>query len=474
MLVLMKKHVIIALLCLLNFSAFAEIRLPNVLSSHMVLQQNATVKLWGWGAPGEKIKVTNSWDLKIVETVADGDAKWQVNFQTPKAGGPYTITFEGKNKIVLDDILIGEVWLCSGQSNMQWSYGNGVPSIKEELAGANKLNIRLLTVPRITAKTPQEDIEATWLACDSNALKTFSAVGYYFGKKLNQDLNVPIGLISSNWGGTAAEVWTPSETIANNETLTKAAAFVARNQWTPSLPGYAYNAMIAPLGSYSIAGAIWYQGEANRETAESYAMLIDTMVNAWRKDWKYDFPFYYVQIAPYRYDRNDVGALLREAQAKNMAIKNSGMVVVSDLVNDTMNIHPTNKKDVGLRLANLALAQTYGTAKVDYKSPTFKSLTLKGNQAIINFNDAENGLTIKGAKAKEVYIAGADQVFYLANVNVKGGKLLVSSQKVKQPVAVRYQFSNTGIGNLFNKAGLPVAPFRTDNWKIDTSKVKPN
>jgi sialate O-acetylesterase len=468
----MKKYLLAGILFLFTATSYAKIRLPNILGNNMVLQQKSTTKLWGWGDPGEKIKITTSWDNKVIETDADGNAKWQIDIQTPQAGGPYSITLQGTNKIVLDNILIGEVWVCSGQSNMEWSYNQGITSIKDEFSQLNTRNIRLFNIPKTTSQTPQDNNEGNWSVCDSNTIKNFSAVGYYFGKHLNEDLDVPIGLIGSNWGGTPAEVWTPEELVDNNTVLKEAATNNKPTAWWPVSPGYAYNAMIAPLVNYKIAGTIWYQGESNKETASSYTELINTMVGSWRKAWNKEFPFYYVQIAPFRYEREGVGALLREAQAKNLTTKNTGMVVISDLVNDTLNIHPTNKKDVGLRLANLALAETYGLKKDAYKSPMFKSLTVKDNQAIIDFDYATSGLVLKGDQPKEIFIAGADKVFYPATVKIKGNQILVSNKQVKVPVAVRYQFSNAGIGNFFTKNNLPVAPFRTDNWEVDTSPLK--
>lgn len=468
----MKKQFLSLILSFFTLALYADVKLPNVWSSNMVLQQKSATKLWGWALPDEKIKITTSWDNKTVSTSADGNARWQIDIQTPVAGGPYQIVIQGNNKILLENILIGEVWVCSGQSNMEWSHYNGVSSIKEEFNQSAKLNIRLFKIAKTTSKTPQDHVEGTWTTCDSNALKAFSAVGYYFGKQLNRDLNVPIGLISSNWGGTPAEVWTPTELVENNPVFKEAATKNIPAAWWPVKPGYAYNAMIYPILNFNIAGAIWYQGESNKLAPSSYTELMNTLIGSWRKGWNKDFPFYYVQIAPFRYERYHVGALVREAQTKNMLTPRTGMVVISDLVNDTLDIHPANKKDVGVRLANWALADTYGTKKGAYKSPFFKSLTISGSNGIIEFDNAETGLLVKGDKAKEIFIAGADQVFYPAQVKIKGAAMIVSSKQVKKPVAVRYQFSNAGIGNIFNKAGLPVAPFRTDNWEVDTSPVK--
>jgi len=468
----MKKQTLFFILFLVSFSLFADVRLPNILSSNMVLQQKTTTKLWGWASPNEKVKITTSWNSATVEVMAGGNANWQTELQTPQAGGPYSITFQGQNKITLENIFIGEVWVCSGQSNMEWNYNSGIKSIKDEFDQLAKLNIKLFNIPKTTSNTMQDNCEGTWTVCDSNTIKKFSAVGFYFGKQLNQDLNVPIGLISSNWGGTPAEVWTPDTLVENNTALKEAAAKNVQSQWWPVNPGFTYNAMIAPIVNFNIAGTIWYQGESNRETSGTYSELINTMVGAWRKAWKNDFPFYYVQIAPFKYDKYNVGALVREAQTKNLALPKTGMVVISDLVSDTLSIHPTNKKDVGARLANLALAETYQLNKPGTKSPLFKSFGVNKSNVLIDFNYAESGLVLKGETPKELFIAGIDQKFYPAKIKIKGNTIQVYSDFVKKHVAVRYQFSNAGIGNLFAKSGLPVAPFRTDNWEIDTSKIK--
>ncbi|MDM1294000.1 sialate O-acetylesterase [Sphingobacterium sp. N143] len=468
----MNKYFFFLVFSFFALSSYAHIRLPNILASDMVLQQKSSTRLWGWGSPREKIKISTSWDNKTTEVETDGNANWQANIQTPAAGGPYTIVFEGENKIVLDNVFIGEVWLCSGQSNMEWSYNHGLSSVKEEFPLLDKLNIKFFQASKATSRTPQDNLEGNWMVCDSNTLKSFSAVAYYFGKVLNKELNVPIGLISSNWGGTPAEVWVPAQQVANNPVLKDAAMKKKVSTGWPITPGYTYNAMIAPLINHTIAGVLWYQGESNVETASSYTVLMDTLISSWRKSWNKDFPFYFVQIAPNKYPKYNVGALLREAQTKNLATAKTGMVVVSDLVEDTLNIHPSNKKDVGLRLANLALAENYNLDRGTYKSPIFKSLTIQKNQVELDFDNAGEGLILKGNAPKEMFIAGADKVFYPAAVKIKGHQIVVSSKQVKTPVAVRYQFSNTGIGNIFNKAGLPVAPFRTDDWPVDTSKIK--
>nr|WP_199078845.1 sialate O-acetylesterase [Pedobacter sp. ASV19] len=288
----MKKHFLLLLLSFLVLSLHANIRLPNILASNMVLQQQSTTKLWGWASPDEKIKIITSWNNKTIETSADGNANWKIDIQTPQAGGPYTITLQGENKIVLNNILIGEVWVCSGQSNMERNYYTGISSIKEEYELLNKLNIRLFNMPKTTSKTPQDDCTGNWTTCDTSTLKAFSAVAYYFGKNLNKTLNVPIGLIASSWGGTPAEVWTQENLIENNATLKEASKKNNPTPWWPVNAGYTYNTMIYPIVNYNISGTIWYQGESNREAPLSYTELMNTMITSWRKAWNKDCLLY--------------------------------------------------------------------------------------------------------------------------------------------------------------------------------------
>lgn len=458
---------------ILSTVSLANISLPSVLSSNMVLQQQTTVTLWGWCAPGEKIYISPSWSTSTDSTKGTGDAKWNIKIKTPAAGGPYTITFKGNNRIVLENIMIGEVWVCSGQSNMEWSSLNGVTQIKDELANSANTNIRFFHIPKTTALFPQEDCRASWSECNAETLKGFSAVAYFFGKQLQQKLNVPIGLINTSWGGTAAEVWTPEGAIEEDQELKTAATKIAEVPWWPNLPGRAYNAMVAPLTSFEIAGTIWYQGESNAITASTYQDLMVTLIDSWRKEWRKNFPFYYVQIAPFAYGNHYTGALLREAQSKTMTHPNTGMVVITDLVDDIKDIHPGNKKDVGNRLAAWALAETYRKPGIIYKSPAFKNMTINKNKITVYFDHAPTGLTIKGSekKATEFYIAGEDQNFLPADVKIENDHVILINKQIKNPVAVRFAFSNTAIGNLFSKEGLPVDPFRTDNWTVDTSKI---
>lgn len=450
----------------------ANVILPAVLSDNMVLQQQSSVKLWGWSEVGEKIYITTSWNNKTDSTKGDGNAKWVLNVQTPSAGGPYTITIKGNNQIVLNNILIGEVWVCSGQSNMEMNYYWGLPQMKEDFPTALNSNIRLFNVPRTTGQTPQENLRATWATCDSNTIKSFSATAYYFGRKLNAELNVPIGLIHVSWGGTPAEAWTPAEVVNNNSTLSDAAKKLNPSQWWPTTPGYAYNGMIAPLTNFSTAGAIWYQGESNTGTAATYEQLFSSMIEAWRKNWNKQFPFYYVQLAAYHYGNQNIAALLREQQLKTLSVPKTGMAVINDLPVDTMDIHPKDKRSVGYRLANLALLETYGKASVVAISPAYKSMAINKDQVILSFENASNGLTQKEKTVIGFFIAGADRNFYPAEAKIKGNNIVIWNKSVAQPVAVRYAFSNTAIGNVMSKEGLPLSPFRTDDWQVDTSPIK--
>lgn len=449
---------------LFSFTLFANIRLPSVMASHMVLQQQSRVPIWGWSEPGEKVYIHTSWNNEVDSTEATGDARWKIFVNTPAAGGPFTITLRGWNTIVLENILIGEVWICSGQSNMEWGSNQNLKQIMDELPHSANNNIRLFHVPKTTSQHPQDDAPGSWKVCSPESLKGFSAVGYFFGKKLQLDLNTPIGLINASWGGTPAEVWTPPAIVDNDAALKHAAGLLKASKWWPKDAGVAYNAMISPFTEFPIAGAIWYQGESNTGTAATYQQLFTSMIGGWRKAWQKDLPFYYVQIAPYAYGDNHIGALLQEQQTRSLSTPNTGMVVITDLVDNVNDIHPQNKLDVALRLANWALSETYKKNVGAYRSPLLKNMESGKGKAVLYFDHAPNGFMTKGGKATEFYIAGDDRVFMPADVKLEKDRIIVSNKQVKNPVAVRFGFSNTAMSNLFSKEGLPVTPFRTDNW----------
>ncbi|HZK93915.1 MAG TPA: sialate O-acetylesterase [Prolixibacteraceae bacterium] len=471
----MKKTFYTIIVCLLlNFNAIlasAAIRLPSIIGSHMVLQQNSEVKLWGWCSPAEKITIKTSWDTITYRATGESSAKWLQKIKTPAAGGPYTITIN--ETTILNDVMIGEIWLCSGQSNMELGGDQGLKQSLNEAPKANNQNIRFFYISKSTSETPQENCEGSWKVCTPEEMKHFSAIGYFFGKNLQQTLNVPVGLINSNWGGSPAEVWTPKNLVENDPELKAASSKLTPAAWWPVLPGLTFNAMINPITNFEISGAIWYQGESNVGTYSTYKQLMNTMIGSWRKAWEKDFPFYFVQIAPFSgYGNNNVSALLRETQTSCLSIPKTGMVVVTDLVDDLSNIHPINKIDVASRLANLALSENYGKTGLAYKFPMYKSMKNEKEKIRIEFENANNGLISKDKVISEFFIAGENHQFLPATAKIDGNSVIVWNKTVKAPVAVRFGFSNTAIPNLFSKEGLPVNLFRTDSWEVDTTPVK--
>jgi sialate O-acetylesterase len=464
----MRKLVAISLFLLIHFQILAKITLPAVFTDNMVLQRNSQVAIWGWANPSEKIKIVGSWNSKdTIVAITKNTSQWMAKLPTTEAGGPYTLTLIAGNTITLQNVMLGEVWICSGQSNMEWSVNAGIINGEQEAAQANHPNIRFFHIPRVGADFPQDDCKASWTVCTPETMRTTSAVGYFFGRELQQNLNVPIGLIVSAWGGTPAEVWVPKDLIENNSAL-KNAAYDDGAAWWPSAPGTTYNAMIAPVVPYGIAGAIWYQGESNRYRPHTYGQLMTTLIESWRKDFEKPFPFYYVQIAPYTYDNKGKAYIVREQQAKTMKeVPNTGMVVVSDLVDNIKDIHPKNKLDVGKRLAAWALAETYGKKQGIYKSPMYQSMKAEKGKIRVSVENADNGLQVKGKTITGFQIAGEDQKFVDATAQLKGKEIIVSSKAVKNPVAVRFCFDETSMPIVFNKEGLPLAPFRTDTWEVE-------
>ncbi len=477
----MKKAIypLYLLLLISCFQAYGAVRLPALIGNNMVLQQNAEINVWGWADAGESVSIDASWLSSPSNTKALEDGTWKITIKTPSAGGPYKITVTGRDyTITINNVMIGEVWVCSGQSNMDFTmrglggWKNYNPEVREEVAGGMYSSVRVFTVQKDTSANPLADCKGNWLTADTNTVNDFSATAWFYGANLSKQLGVPVGLIATAWGGTPAEVWTPVESIKAEPDLGFYLNHWNGSQWWPGNPGVLFNAMINPLLNYTIKGAIWYQGESNRKDARLYPLLMKTMISSWRKAWGLgDFPFYFVQIAPYTYGEPFSGALLREAQVKCLSIPNTGMAVTMDLVDNIADIHPKNKQDVSKRLALWALNKTYGKSEVKFSGPLFKEMKISGKTVILDFTNADGGLKISQTEKNKFKIAGADRIFYPANVKIEGNKVLVSSSKVKQPLAVRYAFTNTSEATFFNGAGLPAPSFRTDNWDIITDNA---
>ncbi len=454
----------------------AAVRLPALIGNNMVLQQNTAINVWGWADAGEKITVLASWLTSSVDVITTKEGNWKTIINTPKAGGPYTMTITGRDyAITIENILIGEVWLCSGQSNMDLTikglggWGNYTSEVRDEVQRGDFAKVRLFTVQKDTSATFRNDCKGNWLTVDTGTVDNFSATAWFYGSSLCKNLDVPVGLIYTAWGGTAAEVWTPVTSLEATPELQYFIHHYSGYAWWPGTAGVLYNAMIHPLINYTIKGAIWYQGESNRMDYKLYPALMNTMITSWRKAWGIgDFPIYYVQIAPYLYKERNSGALLREAQMKCLSIPNTGMAVTMDIAGDINDIHPKNKLDVGKRLSLWALTKTYGQDVGSFSGPVYKNFNVEKKNISIDFNFTDGGLKITETANNNFVIAGADKVFYPAKVKIQGNKLIVSSKKVKKPVAVRYAFLNTSVASLFNGVGLPASSFRTDAWEIET------
>jgi len=506
-----------ALLMLVALNAFnlnqaqAEIKLPAIIGDHMVLQQGQKNPLWGWASPGEKITVTV--DGQSHSATADEKGKWKVSLDPLKVGGPYEITIKGKESITLKDVLSGEVWICSGQSNMAMAVASSNDA-DLEIMTANYPKIRLISVPQVGTQEAKDDFNGKWEACTPQTVANFSAVGYFFGRQLYQTLNVPIGLIDNAWGGSSAEAWVNRKRLEDepafkemmkrweqtektydhekavagyNKRLDhwKAAVKKAKAAGKPAplrprgprnpltgnhRPANIYNGVLHPTIGYGIKGVIWYQGESNASRAYQYRKLFPFMIQNWRDEWNQgDFPFYWVQLADFRSEKPEPAdsdwAELREAQTMTMkALPNTGEAVILNL-GEAVDIHPKNKQDVGKRLARWALAKDYGV-KVVHQSPQYKSMEVKGNKAILTFEHVGGGLDLFDVNIPIGFtIAGEDKKFVNASAKIIGAnKIEVSSDAVTKPASVRYGWADNPICNVQNKEGLPLTPFRTDDW----------
>ncbi|WP_416444348.1 sialate O-acetylesterase [Leeuwenhoekiella sp. A16] len=444
-------------------SGWANVKLPHIFSDNMVLQRNTEVDIWGWGSPGEDVKVVASWSPQdTLTTKADRQAEWKLKLKTPAGPGPYTLTVKGYNTITFENVMVGEVWVASGQSNMEWSAGAGMIGAEEAIASAKNANIRFFDVPRRSAEYPQNDVDATWVESTPETMKSFSVIAYFFGKKLNEELDVPIGLIGSNWGGTPAEIWIPGDAFKKSDSLSTGAEMLKKEQWGPSEPARAYNGMINPIVPYNIAGVIWYQGESNTSNASYYTNTFSTLIKSWREKWDQDFPFYYAQIAPFNYGDNFSGVEIRDAQRKALAVPNTGMVVLGDLGEDD-DIHPKNKKPVGMRFANLALSKHYKTSEDLAESPLIDHAVANGSKIEVIFKNADGLHFGNKERANALFeVAGADKDFKFAKkVKLKNGELTLRSD-IKEPKYVRYGWGNIAIPGLYNSADLPASSFMVE------------
>jgi sialate O-acetylesterase len=452
-------------LFIVPFALQAQLRLPALFADNMVFQRNTEAPIWGWAYPGAEVSIRASWNDEEVKVKASSMGTWSATLRTPDAGGPYTVTVSANSELTITNVMVGEVWICSGQSNMEWSMSAAADG-REDIASANVPGVRLFHAPKAGADYPQAIGEGTWKVTTPESVAGFSAVGYYFGRRLHEELGVPIGLINVSWGGTPAEVWIPEDRVTSNPRFVEANAKQRKDPRWPSQPGVVYNAMIHPLVPAAIAGAIWYQGEGNTADPFVYKDLMQQLIEGWREAFKKDFPFYYVQIAPFTYGEFESGTLIREQQVKLLEVPKTGMVVISDHVENVKDIHPRYKKPVGERLANLALSDTYGRNDIIARSPVYKRMAIEKNRIRIWFDNVPNGLMRKGKDLTEFQIAGEDRKFVPAKARIDGNTVVVSSREVKNPVAVRFGWPNHSIPNLFSKEGLPVSCFRTDDWEI--------
>lgn len=456
---------------------FAQIRLASIFTDNMVLQQQAKAPVWGWAAPGKTVSVWTSWNKKKTTAKAGADGRWKAFLSTPAAGGPYEVLISGDGSVRLENVLVGEVWLCSGQSNMEMPMkgfkGQPIIGANEAILHSTNENIRLYTVPRDFSVEPKDNSKPSeWKEAAPEAVSNFSATAYYFGKELYDLLQVPIGLINVSYGGTSIETWMDAAALqAFPEIHVPSKSDSAISAFRT--PTVLYNAMLHPVIGYGIKGMIWYQGESNYDRPGQYETLFPAAVKLWRSQWKQgNFPFYYAQIAPYNYAQLPpyrVGgkyntAYLRDAQRKALdQIPNAGMAVLLD-IGEEASIHPAHKKEGGLRLALLALANTYEKKGFGAESPAFDTLLVNNGIAEVKFKNAPNWLTSYGKELAQFEIAGKDKNFYPAKAVIYRNTVKLSSPQVKEPVAVRYAFKDFVVGDLFSTEGLPVSSFRTDNW----------
>jgi sialate O-acetylesterase len=462
------RSALVAGLLFIAAKANATVKLPAIFGDNMVLQQQAQDKIWGWAKANSLVTITTSWDGKVYKAKADGGGSWNTKVATPVAGGPYKITFNDGELLTLNNILIGEVWFCSGQSNMEMALrGNSSPILNaaEIILNADNPQLRLCTFKMASVLNPAADVKAKWDESTSETARNFSAIAYQFGEILQKKLHVPVGIIVSSVGGTTIEAWMSKESLAAYPEV-KVPASIADTVKQPwKLPTALFNGMIAPALGLTVKGMVWYQGESNRHEPQLYGKLFPVMVADWRKQWGLgDVPFYYVQISPFgSQDKTRSGPLVREAQLNAMSlIPNSGMASTMD-VGMEKNVHYMNKTLPAQRLAYWALGKTYGIKGINYLAPTYKSMAVSGGRVTVTFSNAPY-LTTMEKPLTLFEVAGADKVFYPAKATMKINQVFLQSDKVAAPVAVRYAFKEFCVAELYNNDGIPASSFRTDDW----------
>ena len=466
----MKNLFLFILFTLFGLTASAKVLLPKFFSDGMVLQRETSANLWGTARKNANITISTSWDKKEYRSRSDKNGQWRQSIQTPAAGGPYTITLDDGDQTILNDVLIGEVWICSGQSNMEMQM-KGFKAQPVEGAIIDGMHskdplLRMFTVKRNSQFAPVDTVSGSWMDANPVHVREFSATAYYFGRELRQVLDIPVGLIVTAWGGSACEAWMTADWLRAfpDAKIPHSPADIKSSNRTPTV---LYNGMLHPLIGYTMRGVIWYQGEDNVPRYATYADMLGTMIRGWRSDWQQgDFPFYYCQIAPYDYsligwDVNS--ALLREQQAKvERNVINTGMAVLMDAGLE-YGIHPRKKRQAGERLAMLALGKTYGIGGIP-EHARYEGVEFRGDTAVVRFDRSKEWVYFdKGTTSDLFEIAGADRVFHPAQAWIERNRVYLRSDAVKSPVAVRYAFSNWADGDLFCD-GLPISSFRSDNW----------
>ncbi|AWW28834.1 sialate O-acetylesterase [Echinicola strongylocentroti] len=469
----------LAVILVIKIPSTAKVVMPAIFSDNMVLQRDAEVPIWGWSESNRAVSISVPWLKEEIKTKSDSNGKWKAWVKTPMSGGPFTLSFDDGDKFEIKDVLIGEVWLCSGQSNMEMPMkgytSQPVEGANEDLLTSDNQSIRLIKVPRNASLEPLENFEGRWEKSTSKTVSEFSAVAWYFANYLNKSLNVPVGVIVSAYGGSNIQSWMSKQMLSDFNEISIPESMEGIK--TPNRKAtLLYNAMLRPIIGYGIRGVLWYQGESNVVNPSNYEDLMVQLVKSWRKEWEQEkLDFYYTQIAPYSYKRyiygklvgERNGAYLREAQLKaSYRIPNSGMAVLMD-IGEEKNIHPKKKKEVGLRLAYQALAKTYNLQGFEHSSPIPSNLSQSGNELIVEFENVPNGLIVKKHVDNEAsfFISSNDSIFYKSNARVKGNKLFLSCDEVDNPIAVHYGFENYKMGILFSSGGLPVSSFRMNAWK---------